>query len=163
MPRMGGAMCKHERVTTKKVCSERKEGLWKYIVEKVECDDCPETFRRERRVGRVTKATWNQSKIDQRTCSHMKHYTIGNNSIKTVQKETNGGLVLRFFMGAGMDGIQYKQYWQAVATCDRCDFKFQVQSDFEEVWKNKKQVKIATGWKYVIGSTPPYSPYSRAE
>jgi len=145
-----GASCNHEHTKVNEVSKEcTKAFLWKYKIEMHECLDCKKIFRKELTVGRITGWTYSDGDVNQSDCQH-KEYQVDEMTVETVRESTFSGGMLRLFMGAAMDGIQYNQYFVANAKCERCEFKFLVRADRDNKWKDGQVVDTRTSdWKPV--------------
>lgn len=123
--------------------------LWNYETGSGTCADCGnKNMHIYRSIGKITGRTSNWKHENQYRCKHSMWY-VDEHSIITKQETTLGGSVMRLFMGAGMDGIQYHNYFGAKASCVFCGKEFNVRSEIKSHWVNKQLTECPTKWAIV--------------
>lgn len=155
---MGGASCKHEHLRQETINIRHTynvQSLWTQEIYTIQCDDCEGRLRKERLMGNETHLNWKDKIIDTTNCEHS-HYTVDEKNIEIAREQTFGGTLsmLRLFI-AGMDGIQYHNYYLAEAKCDHCDHKFYVRAEYSKIWEKGNQInKRTTDWAPVVIKIP---------
>ena len=154
---MGGASCKHEHLNQETINilhTSNVKLLWTQEIYTIQCDDCKKQLKKERLMGNLTHLNWKDKIIDTTNCKHSR-YTVDEKNIEIAREQTFGGTMLRLFMGGGMDGIQYHNYYLAGAQCDRCDHKFYVRAEYSKIWEKGNQInKRTTDWAPVVIKIP---------
>jgi hypothetical protein len=124
--------------------------FWEHEIVSERCLDCAEILRSDRLKGRLSDLTYSETTIDQRNCPH-KHFEVDTKTITNERESTISGSILRFFSGAGWDGVQYRHFWGAEATCNRCGFLFYARADSDEIMRDQKSVRvISSPWTPVL-------------
>lgn len=146
-----GNSCSHENTEEIEKVGEYNNllSLWRHETWKVRCLDCPKVFNVDKPIGKITKMEYKSKKIDTNGCNH-KYFEVDESTKTTEHTETFGGSMLRLLTGPALDGIQYSYYYQAEATCSRCEFNFYVNANKGTKWVNQKQVDyVSSEWKPV--------------